>query len=198
MACRAERLEQQARLERLPAESPATTSQGPGAVRAVVRALATSSGDPARRRGFPQALEAVKAILEGNRTITPEDLLDRTRNSPEDRVVEVLVGKAYQLVDVVLIVVASASLDARGEPVSNQLDYEKPDRAGHGPVDSHNGFTIPRSGDTDLHIETTMLVSTRGWCLTRRPRRTIPVLTHQPPTAPDIIFRHATRCRRHV
>jgi tetratricopeptide (TPR) repeat protein len=50
-------------------------------------------------RGFPRALEAVKAILDGDRTLTPSDLLDRTRDLPEDRVVEVLVGQAYQLLD---------------------------------------------------------------------------------------------------
>jgi len=51
-------------------------------------------------RGFPRALEAVKAILEnGNGTITPDDLLDRTRHLPEDRVVQVLVGEAYDLLD---------------------------------------------------------------------------------------------------
>jgi hypothetical protein len=38
-------------------------------------------------RGFPRALEAVKAILDGDRTLTPRDLLDRTRDLPEDRVV---------------------------------------------------------------------------------------------------------------
>jgi hypothetical protein len=50
-------------------------------------------------RGFPRALEAVKAILDGNRTLTPEDLLDRTRHLPEDQVVQVLVGEAYDLLD---------------------------------------------------------------------------------------------------
>ena len=50
-------------------------------------------------RGFPRALEAVKAILDGDDTLTPQDLLDRTRNLPEDRVVEVLVGEAYDLLD---------------------------------------------------------------------------------------------------
>jgi tetratricopeptide (TPR) repeat protein len=53
----------------------------------------------AHTRGFPRALEAVKAILDGNRTLTPRDLLNRTRNLPEDRVVEVLVGEAYRLLD---------------------------------------------------------------------------------------------------
>jgi tetratricopeptide (TPR) repeat protein len=53
----------------------------------------------AHTRGFPRALEAVKAILDGDRTLTPQDLLDRTRNLPMDRVVEVLVGEAYQLLD---------------------------------------------------------------------------------------------------
>ena len=53
----------------------------------------------AHTRGFPRALEAVKAILDGDPTLTPQDLLDRTRDLPEDRVVEVLVGEAYQLLD---------------------------------------------------------------------------------------------------
>jgi hypothetical protein len=38
-------------------------------------------------------LEVVKAILDGDRTLTPRDLLNRTHNLPEDRVVEVLVGE---------------------------------------------------------------------------------------------------------
>jgi tetratricopeptide (TPR) repeat protein len=50
-------------------------------------------------RGFPRALEAVKAILDGDATLTPRDLLDRTRHLPEDQVVQVLVGEAYQLLD---------------------------------------------------------------------------------------------------
>ena len=51
-------------------------------------------------RGFPRALEAVKAILEnGDGTLTPRDLLDRTRQLPEDQVVQVLVGEAYELLD---------------------------------------------------------------------------------------------------
>jgi len=50
-------------------------------------------------RGFPRALEAVAAILDGDPSLTPEDLLHRTRDLPEDRVVEVLVGEAYQLLD---------------------------------------------------------------------------------------------------
>jgi tetratricopeptide (TPR) repeat protein len=49
-------------------------------------------------RGFPRALEAVKAILDGDATLTPQDLLNRTR-LPEDRVVQVLVGEAYDLLD---------------------------------------------------------------------------------------------------
>jgi tetratricopeptide (TPR) repeat protein len=44
-------------------------------------------------------LEAVKAILDGDRTLTPQDLLDRTRHLPEDQVVQVLVGEAYDLLD---------------------------------------------------------------------------------------------------
>ena len=50
-------------------------------------------------RGFPRALEAVKAILDGDDTLTPQDLLDRTRHLPEDQVVQVLVGEAYELLD---------------------------------------------------------------------------------------------------
>ena len=50
-------------------------------------------------RGFPRALEAVKAILDGDGTLTPERLLDRTRHLPEDQVVQVLVGEAYELLD---------------------------------------------------------------------------------------------------
>jgi tetratricopeptide (TPR) repeat protein len=50
-------------------------------------------------RGFPRALEAVKAILDGDNTLTPRDLLDRTGQLPEDQVVQVLVGEAYDLLD---------------------------------------------------------------------------------------------------
>jgi len=50
-------------------------------------------------RGFPRALEAVKAILDGDHTLTPHDLLDRTRQLPEDQVVQALVGEAYELLD---------------------------------------------------------------------------------------------------
>jgi tetratricopeptide (TPR) repeat protein len=50
-------------------------------------------------RGFPRALEAVKAILDEDETRTPRDLLDRTRHLPEDQVVHVLVGEAYDLLD---------------------------------------------------------------------------------------------------
>ncbi len=51
-------------------------------------------------RGFPRALEAVKAILDSDRTLTPADLLgDRTRHLPDDQVVQVLVGEAYDLLD---------------------------------------------------------------------------------------------------
>ncbi len=50
-------------------------------------------------RGVPRALEAVKAILDGDRTLTPGDLLDHTRQLPEDQVVQVLVGEAYELLD---------------------------------------------------------------------------------------------------
>jgi hypothetical protein len=52
-----------------------------------------------RTRGFPRALEAVKAILDGNETLAPRDLLDRTRQLPGDEVVQVLVGEAYELLD---------------------------------------------------------------------------------------------------
>jgi len=50
-------------------------------------------------RGFPRALEAIKAILDGDHTFTPQDLLDRTRHLPEDQVIQVLVGEAYNLLD---------------------------------------------------------------------------------------------------
>ena len=50
-------------------------------------------------RGFPRALEAVKAILDGDDTLTPQDLLDHTRHLPEDQVVQVLVGEAYDRLD---------------------------------------------------------------------------------------------------
>lgn len=50
-------------------------------------------------RGFPRALEAVKAILVGDATLTPQDLLDRARRLPEDGVVQALVGEAYNLLD---------------------------------------------------------------------------------------------------
>ena len=50
-------------------------------------------------RGFPRALEAVKAILDGDASLTPQDLLDRTRDLPEDSMVDVLVGEAYQRLD---------------------------------------------------------------------------------------------------
>jgi tetratricopeptide (TPR) repeat protein len=50
-------------------------------------------------RGFPRALEAVKAILDGDGTLTPADLLDRTRHLPEDQVIQALVADAYDLLD---------------------------------------------------------------------------------------------------
>jgi len=50
-------------------------------------------------RGFPRALEAVKAILDADGTLTPQDLLDRTGHLPEDQVIQVLVGEAYELLD---------------------------------------------------------------------------------------------------
>ena len=43
-------------------------------------------------RGFPRALEAVKAILDADPSLTPRDLLDHTRDLPEDQVVEALVA----------------------------------------------------------------------------------------------------------
>jgi tetratricopeptide (TPR) repeat protein len=68
-------------------------------------------------RGFPRALEAVKAILDGDHTLTPHDLLGRTRDLPEDEVVQVLVGEAYQLLDVPAQQVMQA-LSAYPAPVS--------------------------------------------------------------------------------
>jgi hypothetical protein len=50
-------------------------------------------------RGFPRALEAIKAILDGDATLTPHDLLDRTHKLPEDQVIQALVGEAYELLD---------------------------------------------------------------------------------------------------
>jgi tetratricopeptide (TPR) repeat protein len=50
-------------------------------------------------RGFPRALEAVKAILDSDETLAPRDLLDRARQLPGDQVVQVLVGEAYELLD---------------------------------------------------------------------------------------------------
>jgi tetratricopeptide (TPR) repeat protein len=50
-------------------------------------------------QGLPRALEAVKAILDTDDTLTPQDLLDRTRHLPEGQIVEVLVGEAYELLD---------------------------------------------------------------------------------------------------
>jgi tetratricopeptide (TPR) repeat protein len=50
-------------------------------------------------RGNPRALEAVKAILDGDDTLTPRDLLDRTRQLPGNKVVQILVGEAYELLD---------------------------------------------------------------------------------------------------
>ena len=50
-------------------------------------------------RGFPRALEAVKAILDTDDTLTPHDVLHHTRHLPEDQVVQVLVGEAYDLLD---------------------------------------------------------------------------------------------------
>ncbi len=50
-------------------------------------------------RGFPRALEAVKAILDGDETLTPRDLLDGIPLPEEDQVVQVLVREAYQRLD---------------------------------------------------------------------------------------------------
>ena len=55
--------------------------------------------DGLRAGGSPRALEAVKAILDGDPTMTPRDLLDRARQLPENQVVQVLVGEAYDLLD---------------------------------------------------------------------------------------------------
>lgn len=49
-------------------------------------------------RGYPRALEAVKAILDADETLTPQDLLGRAY-VPDDQVVKVLVGEAYRLLD---------------------------------------------------------------------------------------------------
>ncbi len=68
-------------------------------------------------RGFPRALEAVKAILDGDDTLSPQDLLTRTRDLTADRVVEVLVGEAYQLLDASARQVMQA-LSVYREPVS--------------------------------------------------------------------------------
>ena len=58
-----------------------------------------STGCASITRGFPRVLEAVKAILDGDDTLDPADLLARTRHLPEDQVVQVLVGKANELLD---------------------------------------------------------------------------------------------------
>ena len=51
-------------------------------------------------RGFPRALEAIKGILAANRPkLTPQNLVERTRNLPKNQVVEALVGQAYQALD---------------------------------------------------------------------------------------------------
>jgi hypothetical protein len=50
-------------------------------------------------RGFPRALEAVKAILDGDPHPHPRGSARPHPHLPEDRVVEVLVGEAYQLLD---------------------------------------------------------------------------------------------------
>jgi tetratricopeptide (TPR) repeat protein len=68
-------------------------------------------------RGFPRALEAVKAILDGDSTLTPQDLLDRPGRLPEDQVIQVLVGEAYDLLDAPAKQVTQA-LAVYPEPVS--------------------------------------------------------------------------------
>ncbi|WP_170068218.1 tetratricopeptide repeat protein [Arthrobacter ruber] len=51
-------------------------------------------------RGFPRALEAVKGILAANRPkLTPQNLVQRTADLPANKVVEALVGQAYQALD---------------------------------------------------------------------------------------------------
>ena len=67
--------------------------------------------------GFPRALEAVKAILDGDNTLTPQDLLDRTGRLPEDQVIQMLVGEAYDLLDAPAKQVMQA-LAVYPEPVS--------------------------------------------------------------------------------
>ncbi|MGW6194816.1 tetratricopeptide repeat protein [Kribbella sp. NPDC055110] len=52
-----------------------------------------------RTRGFPRALEAVKAILASDPSLTVADLLENTRGITSDEVVEVLVGEAYEGLD---------------------------------------------------------------------------------------------------
>ena len=69
-------------------------------------------------RGFPRALEAVKAILDGDNTLTPQDLLDRTGRLPEDQVIQVLVSEAYDLLDASARQVMQA-LAVYPEPVSD-------------------------------------------------------------------------------
>jgi tetratricopeptide (TPR) repeat protein len=69
----------------------------------VAKVLAATDPDGAARltgdaENIAQS-EAVKAILDGDPTLTPGDLLDRTRDLPEDQVVRVLVGEAYDLLD---------------------------------------------------------------------------------------------------
>ena len=73
-------------------------------------------------RGFPRALEAVKAILDSDDTLTPRDLLDHALQLPEDQVVQVLVGEAYDLLDAAAQQVMQA-LAVYPAPVSAVVAY---------------------------------------------------------------------------
>jgi tetratricopeptide (TPR) repeat protein len=51
-------------------------------------------------RGFPRAPEAIKGILAANRPkLTPQNLVERTRDLLENNVVEALVGQAYRALE---------------------------------------------------------------------------------------------------
>ena len=52
-----------------------------------------------RTRGFPRALEALAAILAADRDASPPGLLTAAQNVLPDRVVEVLVGEAFDHLD---------------------------------------------------------------------------------------------------
>ena len=84
-------------------------------------------------QGFPRALDAIKAILDSDSTLTPRDLLDRARRVPQNRVVQMLVGEAYDLLDaseqqvlqalsVYPAPVAAAGVDFLLRPVSPSVD----------------------------------------------------------------------------